>query len=60
MSGAFTGNKSRDGVEIIRLLLANGADPNLADKSGKTPLILAQQSKLSDIITLLKNAGAKK
>lgn len=38
---------------IIRQLLAHGANPNLADKKGETPLLLAQKQSHSDIVKLL-------
>ncbi len=44
---------------LVRQLLARGADPNVADKSGETPLMLAQYDKLPNIVALLKQYGAK-
>jgi len=46
-------------TEIARLLLAAGADPNIADKKGVTPLAHAEQAGNHDIATLLKAAGGK-
>lgn len=40
--------------EIVRLLLAEGANPGLADWQGVTPLDLARQRQLSDIELLLR------
>jgi ankyrin repeat protein len=45
---------------IIGQLLTHGADPNLADDKGLTVLMLAQQRKRSDIVALLRQAGARK
>lgn len=46
-------------VEIVRLLLAAGADPNLADGDGVTPLAHAQQRGFTQIAELLRAAGGK-
>ncbi|MBL8329412.1 MAG: ankyrin repeat domain-containing protein [Rubrivivax sp.] len=46
-------------TEIVRLLLAAGADPQRADSHGATPLALAQQRGQATIVTLLKQAGAR-
>ncbi|WP_051396236.1 ankyrin repeat domain-containing protein [Ignatzschineria larvae DSM 13226] len=42
---------------IIRLLLAHGADPNMTDKYGKTPLFLAKERGFDEIAQILENAG---
>ncbi|MGC3974103.1 MAG: ankyrin repeat domain-containing protein [Nitrospira sp.] len=44
--------------EIVRLLLAAGANPNLADHDGVTPLRHARQKAYRVITELLLNAGA--
>ncbi len=46
--------------EIIRILIKHGADVNLADKEGISPLAHAQKKGYHAISTLLINAGAKK
>ena len=49
--------------KTVRVLLAHGADPNLSEKSGMTALQIAidfDRSDRSDLIALLKKAGAKK
>ncbi len=44
--------------EIVRLLLENGADPELADRDGVTPLAHARAKGQAEIAGLLKVAGA--
>lgn len=44
--------------EIVQLLLAHGADPQLTDKYGKTPLTLAREKGYHEIAALLAAAGA--
>ncbi|WP_161493781.1 ankyrin repeat domain-containing protein [Nitrosospira lacus] len=43
---------------IVKILLARGADPNLADNVGQTPLILASASRNIDIVRALLDKGA--
>ncbi|MGX7419961.1 ankyrin repeat domain-containing protein [Carnobacterium gallinarum] len=45
--------------QIIQVLLDNGADPNLADKQGITPIQHARQRGFQQIVSILKTAGAK-
>ncbi len=47
-----------DLVSPIRHLLALGLDPDMRDSTGRTPLMLAAQSGLSDVMTLLLDQGA--
>ncbi len=44
--------------QVVRVLLAGGADPNLADAQGVTPLAHARQRGYSDIERILVEAGA--
>jgi WD40 repeat protein len=44
----------------IRELLSHGADPNMADRDGRTPLSIAQTMHRSDLIALLKQTGNTK
>ncbi len=44
----------RNDVGAVASLLAKGADPSLADSSGKTALMYATESNNQDIIDLLK------
>lgn len=46
-------------TEVVRLLLAAGADPNKADGGGVTPLGHARQRGHQTIIALLQQAGAR-
>jgi ankyrin repeat protein len=45
--------------QIVELLIANGADVNLADKDGVTPLQHARQRGYQQIISQLEAAGAR-
>lgn len=45
-------------TEIVRLLLAHGASPNLADAQGVTPLAHAEQRGQQAIVEILRRAGA--
>lgn len=46
-------------TEIVRLLLAHGAQPALADREGVTPLAHARQRGFREISTLLDRAGGR-
>jgi len=46
-------------VEAVNMLIQKGADINKPRKDGKTPLYLAHQKKLADIVQLLNKAGAQ-
>ena len=43
---------------IARLLIENGANPDIQDKEGNTPLILAAQHRTDEVLKMLLNAGA--
>lgn len=45
--------------EIVKLLIAHGADVNLADKDGVTPLAHAKRRGFVQIARMLEQAGAK-
>ena len=45
-------------TEIVRLLLAKGANPNLPDRQGVTPLQHARQRRQEEIGRLLQRGGA--
>ena len=46
-------------TEVVRLLVDAGADVNLADGSGVTPLQHARQRGYAEMVTILENAGAR-
>jgi uncharacterized protein len=46
-------------TEVVRLLVESGANVNLADGQGVTPLAHAQQRGFSQIVAILKGAGAR-
>ncbi len=45
--------------DIVGMVLAAGANPNLADKDGLTPLAHAKARGLKEIVALLEKAGGK-
>ena len=53
------GDGGHDHIEAAKLVLAAGADPNLADKDGKTPLDHAVSRGQGEIAQLIKDAGGK-
>jgi hypothetical protein len=46
-------------VEITRLVLAAGADPNIADRDGVTPLAHARSKGQSEVAALIAKAGGR-
>jgi hypothetical protein len=46
-------------TETLRLLLAAGADPNIPDKQGVTPLAHARQRGYAAMVAILEQAGGK-
>jgi len=48
----------RGDLTYLRFLLAKGADPNLRDEKGTTPLLLAATSKSTEMISVLVQQGA--
>ncbi len=53
------GDGGRRHSETLRLLVEAGADLNLADRSGKSPLHLAKQMGYSNMVKILQDAGAR-
>jgi uncharacterized protein YdaU (DUF1376 family) len=46
-------------LEIIEKLLDAGADPNLEDNEGRTPMYFAEKNSLDDVKTLLESRGGQ-
>jgi len=46
-------------IEIVRMLLAAGADPNVADKDGVSPLQHARDRRYDAIAALIRDAGGR-
>jgi ankyrin repeat protein len=46
-------------IEIVRMLLAAGADPNIADNDGITPLQYARDRNYDAIAALIRGAGGR-
>ena len=46
-------------IEIVRMLLAAGADPNVADKDGVSPLQHAHDRRYDAIAALIRDAGGR-
>ena len=57
METAMKKNRGANHTEITKLLLAAGADPNIPDHKGMTPLAHAEQAGNHEIAALLKAAG---
>ena len=52
------GEKARWGVEVVKWLLRSGAELNVVNSLGRTPLMSAIQFGNVDIVSLLVSAGA--
>jgi len=46
-------------TDVIKLLVARGADLNARDDRGKTALAIAEEANQLDAVKLLKDAGAR-
>jgi ankyrin repeat protein len=46
-------------AEVVRALLAEGADPNVANPAGTTALGVARQRQRTDVVLLLEASGAR-
>ena len=53
------GNGGKRHVETLRALVRAGANVNLADRNGKTPLQLARERGYKEMVEILEKAGAK-
>jgi ankyrin repeat protein len=51
-------DSSNDNIEVLDLLIKAGADVNMADAYGNTPLQAAEKTFMKEIVQALLNAGA--
>ncbi|RNB69616.1 ankyrin repeat domain-containing protein [Brevibacillus panacihumi] len=59
LEAVILGDGGKNHQEIVKLLIDHGADVNLADHDGVTPLQHAKKRGYQEMIELLTNAGAK-
>lgn len=59
LEAIILGTGSENHKNVIKLLLDHGADPNLPDKKGVTPLEHARENAYKDIEKILIDAGAR-
>jgi ankyrin repeat protein len=59
LEAVILGSGGDEHREVVRLVLASGADPNLADRGGITPLNHARSRRQAEIAALLSAAGAR-
>ena len=59
LEAIILGKGGKEHTEITDMLLKHGADPNIADRNGVTPLMHARERKYNEIEKLLIKAGAK-
>jgi ankyrin repeat protein len=57
---ALHGAAQNNIVENVKLLLANGADPNACTRDGKTPLDLAKDKGHNEVVAILKAHSRKR
>jgi ankyrin repeat protein len=60
LDDGYVDEKKESSLEIIRLLIEGGANVNVRDEDGKTPLDKAETLGKKEIIDLLREYGAKK
>lgn len=53
------GNGSVDHIEVVRMLLAAGADPSIPDGDGVLPKDLAAEPGYDEIVDLIENASRR-
>lgn len=58
LEAVILGDGGADHQEVVRLVLAAGADPDLADREGVTPLAHARRAGQDAVVALLVAAGA--
>jgi ankyrin repeat protein len=59
MEAIMFGDGGKRHTEIVRLLIEAGAEVNLPDMDGVTPLALAKSKNYIDIIKVLESSGAE-
>jgi ankyrin repeat protein len=59
LEAIILGDGGRRHTEVVRLLVGSGADVNLADGEGVTPLEHARQRGYEKIVRILQSAGAR-
>lgn len=59
LEAVILGDGGKRHEQIVRLLLDAGADPNLADKDGVTPLAHTQRAGYAAIEHMLREAGGR-
>ena len=57
---APTAASERECIEVVKLLLAKGADINVKNNKGETALMIAKDKGYKEIVGMLERAGAKK
>jgi ankyrin repeat protein len=53
------GNGGKNHIDTLTALVKAGADLNIADRNGQTPLALAKQRGFTEMVAILESAGAK-
>ena len=59
LEGVILGDGGERHTEVVRLLVDAGADVNLADSAGVTPLAHARQRGFEKIVEILERAGTQ-
>jgi ankyrin repeat protein len=59
LEAVILGNGGAAHTEIVRLLIAGGANVNTADRDGVTPLAHAKKARYAEIVRMLADAGAR-
>ena len=59
MEAVVLGDGGPSHTDVVRLLVAAGANPNIPDRDGLTPLAHARQRGYAAMVSILESAGAK-